>query len=173
VSLHCVMAASRTFSGQRVRAVCCGLPGVEHISIGDPDYEDLGVLDVGRQAARVLTASRGELRVSASLLALTRDTVFTCFGPARQALKHFVDVVARVPEVSEVVLFQDAEGLHVWTIMSERKWDGETAILRAHRALRSEYEGGELDLLILACPREDAEDRLPAGFVRLYLREQD
>jgi len=90
-----------------------------------------------------------------------------------RALRHFADTVARVPEVSEVVLFQDAEGLHVWTIMSERAWDGETAVLRAHRALRSEYEGDELDLLILACPREDAEDRLPTGFVRLYSREQD
>jgi len=170
VSLDCSTPASGTVLARGMSNLCRDLPGTEYVEPGDLGHADLRLINPAHLDANALTFLGKRFRLSDSFLALTRDTISTCFGPSRKAFKHFVDAVTRVPEVTEIVLFQDAEGVHIWTVMNKREWDEETAILQAQEALRSEYSGDELDLLILACPREDAEERLPTGFVRLYRR---
>jgi hypothetical protein len=85
-------------------------------------------------------------------------------------VKSFVDAVSQVPEVEEVVLFNDGEGTHLWTALSSPDWDAETAVLDAHRFVRRAFRRGEIDLFVLPCTADEFEAGLPAGFVRLYLR---
>jgi hypothetical protein len=107
------------------------------------------------------------LRLSAALL---RATHYAILGAEAGALRDFVQAVSSVPEVTEIVLFEDADGTHIWTAMANRKWDAETAVLRAHRALRKRCGQRVLDLFVAACPPKKLEERLPRGFVKLYGR---
>ena len=84
------------------------------------------------------------------------------------AIKRFVDAVSSVPQVEEVVLFNDEDGTHLWTALSCRDWDAETAVLAAHSELRRAYSDREIDLFVLACRADELDARLPSGFVRLY-----
>jgi len=83
------------------------------------------------------------------------------------AIKDFVDAVSKVPEVEEVVLFGDDEGLHVWTALASRDWDAETAVLTAHSRLRQAYDE-DVDLFALVARSHEFAETLPAGFIRLY-----
>ena len=107
------------------------------------------------------------LRRSAALLSATR---YAILGAESRAIRDFVQAVSSVAEVTEIVLFEDTEGTHIWTAMSEREWDAETAILRAHQQLREQYGRRKLDLFIAACPAGRLEEQVPSSFVRLYAK---
>jgi len=87
-----------------------------------------------------------------------------------QALKRFVDAVSVQPDVREVVLFDDAEGLHVWTLMTRVDYDTDTLVTKAECALIEGWPEPDLDCFSLACAPEEFQSRLPSGFVRVYMR---
>ncbi len=86
------------------------------------------------------------------------------------AVNRFVGAVSNVREVTEVVLFEDAEGAHIWTLLSHHDYDAETVVLEARMELEDEWTGSELDMFSLACSREEFESQLPAAFLRLYVK---
>jgi len=84
------------------------------------------------------------------------------------AVNRFVSAVSNVPEVTEVVLFEDAEGIHIWTLFSHHDYDAETIVLEARMDLEDQWIDGELDMFSLAGGCDEFESQLPAGFLRLY-----
>jgi hypothetical protein len=106
---------------------------------------------------------RGESKVLAELFNAVRSHLFSV------AVRSFVEAASTLDEVEEIVLFDDAEGTHVWTLMGSREYDAETALLEAEMALEDRWPAGGIDVFSVTCSQDEFEARLPQGFVRLYV----